>query len=447
MIVSTLRLAGVAGMWFAGESDVGVQPFGCQDPPRLGLQPDKPSRGRYIILLSMLISAGLGGTVVGAERGGESVRAGFEEQALFHSGEDGYHTYRIPALVVTNPGTILAFAEARKNSRRDHGDIDTVLKRSSDGGKTWEPLQLVWDDGPHTCGNPCPVVDRDTGTIWLHLSRNDYRDHQGTIDAGTSREPRTAWVTNSTDDGATWQKPVNISPSVRKPDWRWYGTGPCNGIQMRTGRLVIPTCYSAWVEKNGEGFANYYPNVIYSDDHGKTWQTGGTAGDNAGESTVVELSDGSLMTNVRNWPHLTRGRGVAKSSDGGLTWSDPEINQVLIDSGCQASLLSYTAKPEFAKNRLLFSNPASLQPRRHKMTVRLSYDDGKTWPASKVIHSGPSAYSNLVVLPDLSLGCLFERGKKHAYETIAFARFTLEWLTDGNDSLQRKSNGKGNGDG
>jgi len=356
--------------------------------------------------------------------------------AVFVAGREDYRTFRIPAIVVSGRGTLLAFCEGRRKSSSDTGDIDVVLKRSFDGGKTWGPLELVWDDGPHTCGNPCPVVDRDTGTIWLHLTRNDGRDRQGEIDAGTSREPRTAWVTNSTDDGATWRKPVNISPSVRKPHWRWYGTGPCNGIQTRSGRLVVPTCYSAWVEKDGRGFANYYPNVVYSDDHGKSWRSGGAAGDNAGEGTVVELSDGSLMINVRNWPHLTRGRGVAKSDDGGLTWSDPKIDQFLVDSGCQASLLSYTAKPEFARSRLLFSNPASLEPRRHKMTARLSYDDGKTWPVSKVIHSGPSAYSNLVVLPDLSLGCLFECGEKHAYETITFTHFTLDWLADGQDTLQ-----------
>ena len=402
------------------------------------------------VFVGIAVALGVAGGAV-SSKGGNSAKPENQPSkvAVFTAGQEGYHTFRIPSIVVSSKGTLLAFCEGRHHGPGDSGNIDIVLKRSFDGGKTWGPLQLIWDDGPHTCGNPAPVVDRYTGTIWLHLTRNDGRDLQNAIDAGTSREPRTAWVSKSTDDGATWSKPINICQMVRKPRWRWWGGGPCNGIQTRSGRLVIPTCYSEWVEKDGKGFANYFPNVIYSDDHGKTWQTGGAAGDNAGESTVAELSDGSLMLNVRNHPHLTDGRGVAISKDGGLTWSEPKINQVLIDSGgCQASLLSYTTKPEFTKNRLLFSNPAAPGPvpeypkawKRHKMTVRLSYDDGKTWPVAKLLDTGPSAYSNLVVLPDMSLGCLYECYDVDSGATIAtitFAHFTLDWLTDGKDSLQR----------
>ena len=375
--------------------------------------------------------------------------------AVFISGQEGFHTFRIPAIVASTKGTLLAFCEGRREGGGDSGDIDIVLKRSFDGGETWNPLQLLWDDGRNTCGNPCAVVDRITGTIWLHLTHNDGRDVQGAIDDGTSHEPRTVWVTNSTDDGATWAEPADISSAIRKPYWRWYGSGPCNGIQTRSGRLVIPTCYSRWVEEGEEaydkhyphmrnrqnlgyspknGFANYYPNILYSDDHGKTWHTGGDVGDNAGEDTVVELSDGSLMINVRNWPVLTGGRGVAVSKDGGLTWSEQKTDLNLVDTGCQASLLSYTMKPNYSQNRLLFSNPASVEPSRHELTVRLSYDEGKTWPVAKLLQSGPAAYSNLVVLPDMSLGCLYECGSTHASETITFAHFTLEWLTDGKDS-------------
>jgi len=166
----------------------------------------------------------------------QNERAAASKLAVFVSGQEGYRVFRIPAIVVSNRGTLLAFCEGRRDGGGDSGDIDLVRKRSFDGGKTWGPLGVVWDDGPHTCGNPCPVVDRSTGTIWLHLTRNDGRDHQRAIDAGTSREPRTAWGTKSADDGATWSEPVNISPAVRKPHWRWYGTGPCNAIQPRSGR-------------------------------------------------------------------------------------------------------------------------------------------------------------------------------------------------------------------
>ena len=366
---------------------------------------------------------------------------------VFTSELEGYQVCRIPALVASNKGTLLAFCEGR-STVYDFSDIDTVLKRSFDGGKTWGPMQIVWDDGLNTCGNPTPVVDRETGTIWLLLCRNvgipalDHESHNlyfEKINSGKMRDARTVWVCNSTDDGATWSKPVNISSKIKKPNWNWFGTGPCNGIQTRSGRLVIPTNYSEWVkDKDGNGFANFFPNVIYSDDHGKTWQTGGTAGDNAGETTVAELPDGSLMLNARNHPHLTGGRGVAISKDDGLTWSEPWIDKTLVCGGCQASLLSYTSKPEFTKNRLLFCNPNAPWPNRKKMTVRISYDDGKTWPVSKLIHASNSAYSNLVVLPDKSIGCLYEYygHPGHGYVTITFARFTLDWLSDGKDFLQ-----------
>jgi len=151
---------------------------------------------------------------------------------------------------------------------------------------------------------------------------------------------------------------------------------------------------------------------------------------------VAELSDGSLMINSRNYPHYGD-RSVTVSKDGGLTWSKPWIDKTLTNGNCQASLLSYTNKPKYKKNRLLFCNPRGLSC--EKMTVRISYDDGKTWPVAKQIHAGPSAYSSLVVLPDMSIGCLYEYygHPGHGYVTITFAHFTLDWLTDGKDSLQR----------
>lgn len=150
------------------------------------------------------------------------------------------------------------------------------------------------------------------------------------------------------------------------------------------------------------------------------------------ECTVAELSGGRLMLNMRSYRgrHL---RAVAVSGDGGETWSTPVDDPVLVEPVCQASLLRYTAEAEGGGNRMLFSNPAS--ERREKMTVRLSYDEGKTWPVAKLLHAGPSAYSCLTALPDGCAGCLYEGGEADPYETIRFARFNLEWLTDGADRL------------
>src|SRR5262249_53960976 len=153
---------------------------------------------------------------------------------------DGYHTYRIPSLIVSPKGTVLAFCEGRKNSGSDAGDIDLVLKRSTDGGKTWQPMQVVWDDGPNTCGNPCPVVDRQPGTIWLAMTHNLGSDTEKQIIERTAKGTRTVWITKSADDGATWSKPIEITAAVKKPDWTWFATGPGVAIQTAKGRLVIP---------------------------------------------------------------------------------------------------------------------------------------------------------------------------------------------------------------
>ena len=347
-----------------------------------------------------------------------SARAAEPAQApVFIAGEGGYHTYRIPSVIVTAKGTVLAFCEGRKKGTSDTGDIDLILRRSHDGGKTWGPAQLVWDDGDNTCGNPCPVIERDGGTIWLLLTHNLGSDTEAKIVDGTSKGSRTVWVTTSTDDGATWAKPVEITKDVKKSDWTWYATGPGVGIQTRGGRLVIPCDNKVAVTKGRQS------HVIYSDDKSATWKLGGVVGPQCNESQAVELLDGRLMLNMRSYQANNR-RLVATSKDGGLTWSPPAEDAALIEPVCQASILRYPG----AKSRILFSNPASTK--RENMTVRLSADEGKTWPAAKVLHAGPAAYSCLTVLPGGQIGCLYERGDKRPYETITFARFPVDWLTN-----------------
>jgi sialidase-1 len=343
---------------------------------------------------------------------------------VFTGGQEGYHTFRIPSVIMSPKGTMLAFCEGRKNGGGDSGDIDLILKRSTNGGETWDKLQVVWDDGVNTCGNPCPVVDQPTGVVWLLLTHNPGGDKESRIMAGTSPGARTVWVSHSADDGLTWSRPSEITKAVKPAGWTWYATGPGVGIQMRSGRLVTPCDHAVAGTRKG------YSHVIFSDDHGATWQLGGAAGPGCNESQVAELSDGSLLLNMRGYQGLNR-RRVATSRDGGLTFSQPRADPALIEPVCQASLLRYPEGNSDGPCRLLFSNPASLK--REKMTVRLSSDEGKTWPVARELYGGPSAYSCLTVLPDGSIGCLFERGTKSPYENIAFARFTLDWLKAGKE--------------
>lgn len=333
---------------------------------------------------------------------------------LFTAGQDGYNTFRIPAVIVTPKGTVLAFCEGRKASARDGGNIDVVLKRSTDAGKTWGQLEVVWDDGANACVNPCPVVDAKTGTVWLLLTQNFGADTEAKIVAGTSQQSTTVWVTHSTDDGATWAKPTEITKDVKKPDWSWYATGPGVGIQLKTGRLLVPCDYKA------DGGKARGSHAIFSDDGGKTWQLGGTAGPNANECQAVELADGTVMLNMRTY-RATNRRLVALSTDGGKTFGPTTEDATLIEPVCQGSILRLPG------DGILFSNPAS--KKREKLTVRLSTDEAKTWPHAKELHAGPAAYSCLTVLPGGDIGCLYERGQKNPYETITFATFPRSWLT------------------
>jgi sialidase-1 len=338
--------------------------------------------------------------------------AGPDQHDLFQSGAEGYHTFRIPALLVTPKSTVLAFCEGRKRGRGDAGNIDVVLKRSLDGGKTWRPMQVIADDEDNTVGNPCPVYDRSTNTIWLLLTRNLGKDGEKAIRDGTSKDSRRVWVMKSGDDGVTWSKPVDVTKNVKDPKWTWYATGPGVGVQLRSGRLLIPCDHTEAGTKANRS------HVIYSNDNGATWKLGGALGEKTNECQVVERRDGSLLLNMRSY-HGKNRRAIATSTDGGLTWSDVTLDDALIEPVCQASLIRLDG------DRLLFSNPAST--RREKMTVRLSNDGGKTWGAGGCLHEGPAAYSCLGRLPGGDVLCLYERGRKSPYEVITLARFGPGW--------------------
>ncbi|MCY4204336.1 MAG: sialidase family protein, partial [Bacteroidetes bacterium] len=273
---------------------------------------------------------------------------------IFVGGQEGYNCYRIPAVVVVPNGDVLAFAEGRTNSCSDTGDIDLVFKRSTDQGRTWGPVQILWHKESHTVGNPAPVVDHETGKLFLLATHNLATDREQDIIDQTSKDTRRVFVLSSIDNGHTWTEPLEITQDVKKEDWTWYATGPGSGTQLTRGpykgRLMIACDHIEAVTKH------YYSHVIYSDDHGETWSLGGRPPQHqVNESEVAELSDGRLLLNMRNYTPDERYRKISHSNDGGMTWSDLSADSTLIEPICQASLQRYSFMEE-GQNVLLFSN-------------------------------------------------------------------------------------------
>ena len=326
----------------------------------------------------------------------------YMENVVFQSGDE-YFTFRIPSLLEIPNGDLLAFAEGRE-SLADEGDIDLVMKRSTDNGQTWSELLVIIDNGTDTAGNPAPVVDRTTGRIWLPYCTNPGEDPYA----------RRVWITYSDDNGATWAESREITADVKPPEWKWYATGPGRSIQLSTGRLLVPANH------NMEGNIRQ-AHAFFSDDNGETWQVGGSTGVGTDESQVVELSDGTIMMNSR-FTGDERLRAISLSRDGGETWEETTLDETLIDPKCQGSLLN-------TDQGLVFTNPATQQefPRDH-LSVRISDDEGETWPYRREIDDGPSAYSALGILPDGRIGVVWESGDLLPYEKIRFAAFNRAWV-------------------
>ncbi|MFA6245116.1 MAG: exo-alpha-sialidase [Candidatus Hydrogenedentales bacterium] len=330
---------------------------------------------------------------------------------VFVGGQDGYHTYRIPVMAVTKAGTLLAFCEGRKTSASDRGDIDLLLNRSQDGGRNWSPSALVHEEGGEaeiTIGNPCPVVDQRDGSVWLAFTRNNER----------------AFVMRSADDGVSWSAPAEITEALKQFAFQWtrVGTGPVNGIQMQSGRLVLPV----WL--NDKIGATYRSACVVSDDHGATWRAGGLVPDsvpNCNECTVAETEPGVLCMNLRSKNEAKR-RAVAWSRDGGMTWTDPVYDHALIDPVCQGSMLQVTYE---GKPCLLFANASSTK--RERLTVRASIDGGKTWTEGVVLRAGPSGYSCLADLSEGGVACLYEAGEETYREKIVFETLAMREVVEG----------------
>ncbi len=343
---------------------------------------------------------------------------------VFVTGENGVHTYRIPAMVQSSRGTLLVFCEARKESQKDASPTDMVLKRSLDGGRTWLPIKtLVRGAGTDAVMNPVAVVDGKRSVILLVCC---------VVDRETGEEHRQHLMLSSRDEGRSWTTTVDMGQLISDYD-DTFVPGPGCGIQTRTGRLVVPgyTCSGRVDGNDGRGLRS---RVIYSDDHGDSWCMGEPVDENTNESQVIELSDGRLMLNMRQ--RAGRGcRAVAISEDGGESWGPVSFDSRLNECPCQASLIRHPHADREGKALVLFANPdisgeSYGDARRRKMTVRVSYDEGATWPVKKLVHPGPSSYSGLAGLPNGDVGLVFEGGYGHRREWIRFTRLPLAWITD-----------------
>lgn len=338
---------------------------------------------------------------------------------VFSSGMDGVHTYRIPSLLRAGDGSLLAFCEARKESIRDASPTAMVVRRSTDNGRTWGPVQtLVQGEGTEAIMNPCPVVERSTGEVLLFCINAHKRSH------GHHRH----LLMRSADHGVTWSEAADMADRIADYDDS-YVSGPGVSIQLESGRLIVPGYTGTYDPKTRTGL---FSRVLYSDDGGTQWTLGAPVSEFTNECQAVELKDGQVMLNMRDNTGKAR-RAVALSEDGGETWGEVYWDEALNECPCQASLIRYGFTEEDGKDRLLFANPDVTGARygdvkRTRMTVRMSYDEGVTWPVKKLLHPGPSSYSCLARLENGHVGIVFEGGEEHRREWIRFMSFPLDWL-------------------
>ncbi|GAA2423897.1 sialidase family protein [Streptomyces glaucus] len=358
-----------------------------------------------------------------------------EEQVLFKAAQDpGYACFRIPAIVRTTSGTLLAFAEGRVLNCGDAADIDIVLKRSTDGGRTWGPLQVVNEGAGDTHGNPAPVVDRTTGRILLAETYNTGRTDSGNCSVPCDRTPHLQY---SDDDGRTWSKPRDLSDQILPAHWNsWYATGPVHGIQLtrgrHAGRLVFGVNTETW---DGTRVTANHAALVVSDDGGDTWKIGATdtwpiAADGSfrqkpSELTLTERADGSLLVSGREQDGTDLGhRTQAVSRDGGDSFTAPfRALPDLYTPQVQGAVLRLGG-------RMLLSAPAD-PDRRRTMMIRSSYDGGATWDSvdrGTVVTTDWSGYSDMVAIGGSTVGLLYEGGAVDARDEIRFARFTEDWL-------------------
>ncbi len=396
------------------------------------------------VLMSLLVGClllGQGAGVASADdHVGDPAEPMFELVDIFNAGDAGYRTYRIPALSIAPDGTLIALCAGRFDGHSDWVNIDTWIRRSTDGGKTWTEPQIVTDDGQNLVENATMIVDHETGEVHLMYQILYQR----------------AYHKVSKDNGATWSPPREITYVFdvfrERENYKTeiIAMGPGHGIVLDSGRYVVPI----WLSTSHA----HRPSIIstvYSDDQGETWQAGDIIARNTehnpnpSEHVLIQLDDGRVMSNIRCESKKYR-RLQSFSKDGATGWSEPQFHEGLFDPICFASMRRHSSAKDGGKSRILFANPYSEDfpevvlkwgaRQRRNLTMRLSYDEGKTWPVSKVIESGRSGYSDIAVAPDGTIYCMFERGglseKLGAFapSKMTVARFNLAWLTDGKDT-------------
>ena len=360
----------------------------------------------------------------------------FETTDLFEARTGGYYNYRVPGIVTAPDGTLLVYCDARKGKGGDWDPIDIHLRRSLDGGKTWEPAQVVVDHAQFEQGginNFVLIPDRVSGEVHALFCCNY----------------ESLYAMKSTDSGQTFTPPVEITSVFdafrAEYNWKAGATGPGHGIQLRSGRLIVPVWLST-----GEGHGGHRPSivsVIYSDDHGANWQRGDIIVRhdemviNPSETVPVELSDGRVLFNIRNESPQLR-RLISISPNGIDQWSAPVFDGALLEPQCMGSIL----RLKHTDDAILFANPDNLEQTlpglwqraydRKNLTLKLSQDDCQTWVASKVIEVGPSGYSDLAEADDGSVVCVYERGFVTGMadtQYITVARFDPGWIAHSQD--------------
>jgi sialidase-1 len=364
---------------------------------------------------------------------------------IYTSGQEGHKTYRIPAMIKNKQGHLLAFAEGRVNGSGDFGDINIVLKISRDQGLTWSALSTLVDYQDLQAGNPTPILDTTDprfpkGRVFLFY--NTGNNHENEIREGKGL--REVWYITSTDGGLTWTKPVNITSQVHRPnqpsrnsaytfkeDWRHYANGPGHGMQFtqgpHAGRMLIAANHSEG--PRGERGSDYRAHTFYTDDHGDTFHLGASiAIPGSNESSAAEISGGKLLMNIRNQRGDVRQRIIGLSEDGSASWKETYFDPQLPDPICQGSILTIAKKKQAFT--LAFSNAADTK-NRDNLTIRISQDDGRTWPISIPVDNGASAgespkdftaYSDLVLLDSKNIGIVYERKD---YSQIVFKK--IKW--------------------